>query len=71
MPIFEFVCLDCQAEFERLVRSASAEIVCPQCGSAKVRKKFSAFAAKTSSGFTPSSGGGCGGCSSHNCGSCH
>ncbi len=72
MPIFEFVCRDCQEEFEKLVRAPSTEVACPRCGSAKVRKKFSAFAAKTSSGFTPSSvGGGCGGCTSHNCGSCH
>ena len=44
MPIFDFVCSDCQFEFEALVR-ASDMPVCPECGSAKVTKLLSLPAA--------------------------
>ncbi len=46
MPIFEFECLDCGVEFEKLVmRTASvSEVACPMCGSRKVEQKLSAFA---------------------------
>lgn len=50
MPLFEFVCADCQAPFEELVRSASAveDVICPTCGSSQVKKKISTFASKVS-----------------------
>jgi len=48
MPIFEFVCEECQQGFEELVRSASAidEVICPGCQSERVNKKLSTFASK-------------------------
>lgn len=48
MPIYEFGCDECGTDFDKLVRSASAvnEVVCPDCGSANVTKKFSTFASK-------------------------
>lgn len=61
MPIFEFVCEDCEEPFEELLRSASAvdEVTCPKCHSEQVRKQISTFAArvagKSSSSFAPSS----------------
>jgi putative FmdB family regulatory protein len=47
MPLYEFRCDDCEEEFEKLVRSASAvsEVNCPSCGSPKVIKRMSSFAA--------------------------
>lgn len=47
MPIYEYECGSCQAAFEQLVRSAdSAEpAACPECGSRKVRRRLSVFAA--------------------------
>jgi putative FmdB family regulatory protein len=50
MPIFEFVCKNCDRPFEELLRSASLvdQVVCPSCGSPQVRKKMSTFAAKVS-----------------------
>lgn len=52
MPIFEFVCEQCEKPFEELVRSFhSVEgVICPQCGSAKVKKKISTFASKIAGG---------------------
>lgn len=50
MPLFEFVCVTCENDFEELVRSASAtdEVVCPSCGSPEVKKKISKFASRSS-----------------------
>ncbi len=46
MPIYEYECEDCGTRFDKLVRgfSAPAEVTCPECGSAEVRKAFSTFA---------------------------
>jgi putative FmdB family regulatory protein len=57
MPIFEFVCTDCGAPFEELVRSANytEEVLCPSCGSDQVKKQISTFAARVTGGSTRSS----------------
>jgi putative FmdB family regulatory protein len=48
MPIFEFVCGDCELHFEELVFGGKLDdIVCPSCGSQLVRKKMSTFASKS------------------------
>lgn len=48
MPIFEFVCSECELLFEELVFGGKIdEVVCPSCGSEKVRKKMSTFASKS------------------------
>lgn len=43
MPIFEYVCADCQHHFETLVRG-SAEVVCPSCQGTHLQKQLSVFA---------------------------
>jgi putative FmdB family regulatory protein len=50
MPIYEFVCEDCGRPFEDLIRSfaAIAEVRCPACGSAALRRKVSTFASRVS-----------------------
>ena len=50
MPIFEFVCEECNRVFEELVRSVSTidEVICPGCQSERVKKKLSTFASMTS-----------------------
>jgi putative FmdB family regulatory protein len=48
MPIYEYDCEKCGHRFEQLVR-ADEEVVCPECGSAQVAKRFSTFASKSSS----------------------
>ncbi len=52
MPLFEFVCSDCNQSFEELVQSASAidRVICPECGSSQVNKKISTFASRISGG---------------------
>lgn len=40
MPIFNFVCDDCGAEFEDLVMKRDEVIICPDCSSKKTHKVF-------------------------------
>ena len=62
MPIFEYVCRECNHRFELLVRG-SAEAACPSCKATRVDKQFSAFGVGATGGWVPSGGGGaCGSC---------
>jgi putative FmdB family regulatory protein len=45
MPIYEFRCEECGAEFEELVKADGVAAVCPSCGSERARRIFSAQAA--------------------------
>ena len=76
MPIFEYVCDDCGANYERIVLNQKQSITCPKCESAKHTTKLSVFAAPAngskasgSSSSRPMSGGGSccggGGCGCH------
>lgn len=66
MPVYEYVCLDCQRRFERYVRGWSEPVTCPACAGARVEKQLSTFAM---AGGEPRRGGGCG-CGRGGCG-CH
>ncbi len=45
MPIYEYVCQDCEEKYDKFVRSATAkiELKCPRCGSVHGKKAFSLF----------------------------
>ncbi|HSB73245.1 MAG TPA: zinc ribbon domain-containing protein [Candidatus Methylomirabilis sp.] len=64
MPIYEFICEECEHAFEKRVPSSRSRVYCPRCESAKVTRQFSTFAFKGEHGFVGSRGGGCGSCSS-------
>ena len=49
MPLFTYVCKKCEQESEILVR-CSEDPVCPQCGSKRLVKQASRFAAPKVSG---------------------
>ena len=69
MPIYEFHCDDCGSDSEVLVRSSHWEgTPCPGCGSAKLSKKFSTFAASIPGGGAADNAG-CSGVPS-SCGMC-
>ncbi|MBI5667864.1 MAG: zinc ribbon domain-containing protein [Chloroflexi bacterium] len=61
MPLYEFDCPGCGQPFEKLVRSAAAvnDVVCPNCGNPRPRKKLSTFAMKGSSSGSSSAGSSC------------
>jgi len=78
MPMYEFMCCDCESDFEKIVSSsyATGSVECPVCASSQVYKRFSLFGVGSSkASYNPSSsytsgfsggGGCCGGmCSSH------
>jgi putative FmdB family regulatory protein len=48
MPIFEYACRKCGKVFEKLILGKDRlDLVCPACGSRRVKQKFSAFATAT------------------------
>lgn len=70
MPIFEYICQDCQHHFEALVYGKQ-KATCPQCHASRLDPQLSVFAvsvkghsaasAAKSSG-EPRAGGSCGSC---------
>lgn len=46
MPVYEFVCQDCEGRFDRLLRDlrAAEGVVCPRCSNPNVRRLMSSFA---------------------------
>ena len=76
MPIYEYVCDECKARFERITTAKNGKAECPKCGSRRSTIQFSTFAARTGNGATSSSSSsesagasGCA-CTPHSCG-CH
>jgi putative FmdB family regulatory protein len=63
MPIFEYICQQCQHEFESLVFGRD-KARCPKCQSQKLSPQLSVFAAvsaKSSASASPGAGA-CGSC---------
>jgi len=69
MPIFEFRCQACRAEFEKLVLSQRASVSCPKCGAGDVVKRPSVFGMSGVEKQVKSRDS-CSGCSSGSCSSC-
>ncbi|MFQ6034545.1 MAG: zinc ribbon domain-containing protein [Sedimentisphaerales bacterium] len=55
MPIYEYRCQQCDADFELLVRSSRDKVKCPKCAGWRVRRKLSVFAMSParSAGISP------------------
>ena len=74
MPIYEYLCNDCNTRYEQLVMNSSARIACPKCSSTKHTLQLSVFSAGAKSNgsgeSTSSSAGSSCGCTPHSCG-CH
>jgi putative FmdB family regulatory protein len=74
MPIYEYICEDCQTHFEKIVFNKTQEIACPKCAGKKNSIQLSVFSsangsgngasAKSTTSFPGAGGGGCcgGGC---------
>ena len=44
MPIYEYICDDCETRYERLVMRRNGErVTCPKCGSKKATQQYSTF----------------------------
>ena len=75
MPIYEFICSDCETVFDEWFSSSRAASIpdCPHCSGRKVERRLSVFGISGSAVEKPVSGsgkGGCAHCSSHNCSTC-
>ena len=64
MPIFEYICQECQHQFEALVYGKE-KASCPKCQSKKLEPQLSVFAVSAKGKSAPSmSAGPCGSCGS-------
>jgi len=61
MPIFEYICQECQHEFEALVFGRD-KAQCPKCESKRLSPQLSVFAMAGKSSAAPAPGGACGSC---------
>lgn len=62
MPIFEYICKECDHEFEALVFGKD-KAECPKCHSKKLAPQLSVFATASKGAASASpSGGACGSC---------
>ncbi|MBN2537314.1 zinc ribbon domain-containing protein [candidate division WOR-3 bacterium] len=70
MPIYEYRCRECGAEFEQLVMRADEKVKCPKCGSSKLEKKFSTLGGVRGGSSSDDFGGSCssGTCPTGTCG---
>jgi putative FmdB family regulatory protein len=61
MPLFEFLCLECGLQFEKLVGRAGSRgrDHCPMCGSPKIDELISTFVAPASRTGADSRAGKC------------
>ena len=50
MPLYEYICRNCNSRSELLVRSHRDRPVCMKCGSDKLERQLSTFAAHSNSG---------------------
>ncbi|HEX3049978.1 MAG TPA: zinc ribbon domain-containing protein [Aggregatilineaceae bacterium] len=81
MPVYEYRCTDCLTVFEvrRSMSAPEQAEACPHCQGMQNMRVYSApnlggvshSSSGESYGHEHSHGGGCAGCGSGNCGSCH
>jgi len=76
MPLYEYICDDCQMRFEALRAFSRADdlLPCPRCQSKRTKRAISRFAAFTKTGGEttgrPLGGNPCAACSSGSCATC-
>ncbi|OFV87412.1 MAG: hypothetical protein A3J75_06010 [Acidobacteria bacterium RBG_16_68_9] len=72
MPIYEYRCGKCGAEFEELTLSRTSEeaVTCRSCGSSRVTRLLSAFAVHGAAEPAPAEAGPCGSCDAARRGMC-
>lgn len=77
MPVYDYKCRKCGAEFEKFLSSLSSAstVKCEKCGSARVEKLITgcaiSSAGKSESAGSSKSSSSCGTCSGGTCSTCH
>jgi len=72
MPIYEYICLDCETQFDALrsMSDADTPIRCENCDSDHTSRTISLFSAHSDSRIVAGAGVACSACTSQNCSSC-
>lgn len=70
MPIYEYECVDCGLQFEKIVCRTSATPTCDSCGSTRVEKRYSAFAVGAGNSAGSEAASGCTTCGAERPGMC-
>lgn len=72
MPIYEYICLDCNERFETLrpMNEADTPIDCELCTGNQTSRVLTVFYAKSSDRAITGGTAGCNTCSSHACATC-
>jgi len=72
MPLYEYLCRDCEAKFElrRSFSQADAPVKCTHCHSDNTKKLISSFISFSKGGNNPTPSSGCAGCSGGSCATC-
>ncbi|MBN2344901.1 MAG: zinc ribbon domain-containing protein [Candidatus Aminicenantes bacterium] len=74
MPVYEYKCRKCGAEFEKFFRSLAAakNVKCEKCGSSQVTKLITCCSVSSrGKGGGSDSSSSCGSCSGDTCSTCH
>ena len=73
MPIYEYVCMDCQKRFEvlRPMKDADLAIHCENCDSEHTTRCVTVFFAHGDGKVVAGNGGSCAGCAGGSCATCH
>jgi putative FmdB family regulatory protein len=73
MPLYEYLCADCEARFDalRAMADADAPIACPHCGCERTSRAISVFSAIGDRGVIAGPAASCGTCTpSSSCATC-
>jgi putative FmdB family regulatory protein len=70
MPVYEYRCIGCGHQFEKLLFSQRATVCCPGCGQADVVRRPSVFGMSGVEKQTSSSSASCSSCSASSCAGC-
>jgi len=75
MPIYEYVCNDCDTKFEKIrpVSLATEPAPCPLCSkdAERILSRFACFSTGEDGIMAPVGGDGCSSCGSSDCSSCN
>lgn len=73
MPIYEYVCLECETRFEalRAMQKADEPIACQACGGEKTSRAISLFYAQSEGRVVAGGKSACSTCSAGTCSTCN
>jgi putative FmdB family regulatory protein len=75
VPIYEYMCNDCERPFEELVLSAATAVACPVCEGTRIERLMSVVNARSGRDSAPMPATPCGmpspGCDGHGGCGCH